>query len=100
MDLEDVYFLIPIHSDSQKYVRFVYKNKVLSVLETSLWSKHSSPGIHSSVAHCSQLSSSSRDIGITISQRLVSLPHRPSGTTLPLIRATEDAQDGRLHTKS
>ena len=90
---------ILIHSDSQKYLPFAKQVQGVSVLGTSLRSEHSSPGVHSPWPHCRFLSPSSWDIGTTLSQQLVSSPPRPSGTTLLPIRATKDAQDGRLQSK-
>ena len=47
IDVKDAYFHIPIHSQSRKYNAFSHPGSVLPVQSPTLWSVHSTHGVHS-----------------------------------------------------
>ena len=96
IDLQDVYFHVPIHPSSRKYFRFAFENKVYQfrVLPFGL---NTAPQIFG--AHGDRLPPSSRDFGYSLSGRLAGSPSRPSSLVTTSGQAFKDTRPGRFYSK-
>ena len=72
IDLTDAYFHVPIHPQSQKYLRFQTKKVFFSVSSSSFWCRDSSPRVHSHCQRGQTHSSSQEPQNPSISGRLAS----------------------------
>ena len=83
IDLQDAYFHVLIHPHSRKYLRFAFENKVYQfrVLHFSL---NTAPQVFSCLRQSGSLHPSSRDIGNSISRRLVDTSPRLPSVTSPV----------------
>ena len=99
IDLQDVYFHVPIHPDSRKYLRFAFENRVyqFQVLPFGLNTNHLK--FFSFGAHSDRIPAPSGDLGDTISSRLVDSPPRPSSFVTTSISANKYARPCRLHSE-
>ena len=98
-DLQDVYFHVPIHPSSRKYLRFAFEIKVYQfrVLPFGL---NTAPQVFYSIgAHGDRLSSPSGDLVDTISRRLVNSPSGPPSSTPTLGPAYKYTGPSRLYPK-
>ena len=94
IDLQDAYFHVPIHPSSRKYLRFAFENKVYQFR-----SEHSPSGFYSFGAHGDRLPAPSRDLGDTISRRLVNSKPRPSSFIPTSSSANKYARPCQLYSK-
>ena len=100
IDLQDVYFHVPIHPSSRKYLRFAFENRVyqFQVLPFGL---NTAPQVfYSFGAHGDSIPAPSGVFGDNISGRLVSSPPGPSNFTMTSGSANRYARPGRLHSQS
>ena len=72
IDLTDAYFHVPIHPQSQKYLRFQTKKRGFPVSSSSFWCRDSFPRVHSHCQRGQTHSSSQEPQNPSISVRLAS----------------------------
>ena len=86
-------------SKQQKVPQVPLRKQGLPVSSTTIRSKHSPSGFHSFGAHSVSIPTPSRDLGDTISRRLVNSPPRPSSFTPTSSSAIKDARPCRIYSK-
>ena len=96
--MQDAYLHVLIHPHSRKYLCFAFENKV-SVSSTSLQSEHCPSGIYLPKTQSGSLPPSSRDIGNSISRRMVDTSPRPPSVTSPPVSVTKHTEYGRPQIK-
>ena len=72
IDLTDAYFHVPIHPQSQKYLRFLTKKKGFPISGSPFWCRNSSPRVYSHCERGKTHSSSQEPQNPSISGRLAS----------------------------
>ena len=100
IDLQDVYFHVPIHPSSRKYLRFAFENRVyqFQVLPFGL---NTAPQVFTRLGHTVTAYLHRQGVfGDTISGRLASSPPRPSNFITTSGSANRYARPGRLHSES
>ena len=86
-------------SGQQEVPTFCLRKQGIPVLSTSILSEHCPSGIYPPGTYSGSLPPSSRDIGHSISRRLVDTSSRPPSVTLPSVLVAKHTEHGRPQVK-